>query len=281
MAQEKTAPEKDMKKYFEIPIHNIYEPHYVALFANHKPGLKIAEFLSQCAPYDQVRALYLTGDNPSFDQEIIDALGIENERVFIGPDTVKDESHIAWLKEQDIDSLICVYWPWLLKDSIFSLAKKTINFHPALLPINRGWFPHVHSLIDGSKTGVTLHMIDEGADTGDIWAQNEVLIQPTDTAKEIYERLQDEIVSLFKSKWGDIKNGEVTAVPQNHADAVYHSKKEISSLDLIDPNALYKASDLINKLRARSFGNKGFAFVEENGRRYYLNIRISESTNFE
>ena len=70
-----------------------------------------------------------------------------------------------------------------VKASAFNLAKDSVNFHPAFLPINRGWYPHVHSIVDGSKLGVTLHRIDEGADTGPIWVQKEMRLLPHDTSK--------------------------------------------------------------------------------------------------
>ncbi|RBB93134.1 formyl transferase, partial [Pseudomonas sp. MWU12-2115] len=46
-----------------------------------------------------------------------------------------------------------------------------------------------------------MHKIEDGADTGAIWAQKEIPIQALDTAKDIYDKLQFEIVDLFKEKW--------------------------------------------------------------------------------
>jgi methionyl-tRNA formyltransferase len=252
----------------------------IALFANHLPGLWVAEFLGNSSPDDLVKVLYLTGNDLSADQKIIDTLSIPQSNIFVGPEHLKNEDHIAWLSEQGINTIICVYWPWLLAEDMFTIADKTINFHPALLPINRGWFPHVHSLLDGSKTGVTLHKIEKGADTGDIWAQKEVLIQPTDTAKDIYDRLQVEIFTLFKEKWCDIKSNNIQPFPQNEDMANYHAKGEIGNLDRIDINASYKGKDLINKLRARTFGNKGFSYFEIDGEKFYINIKISKTCNF-
>jgi methionyl-tRNA formyltransferase len=252
----------------------------IALFVNHLPGLQVASFLAKQSPNDTVVALYLTGENEVFEKEIIDSLEISSNRIFVGPDTILKESHLAWLKMQEIDAIICVYWPWLLKEEVFSLAKITVNFHPALLPINRGWYPHVHSLIDGSKAGVTLHQIKEGADTGDIWIQKEVNAYPTDTAKELYERLQVEIVALFENSWANIKNGVLVPVPQDSALAVYHSKNEIESLDYIDLNKKYNGKDLLNKLKARSFGSRGFAFYEVNGEKIYIKIALSIDGRF-
>ena len=78
--------------------------------------------------------------------------------------------------------MISVFWPWLFSSRIYQAVRLTVNFYPSLLPINRGWFPHVHSLVDGSASGVTPHQIEAGADTGVIWVQKIVLHRPTDTA---------------------------------------------------------------------------------------------------
>ncbi|MBK7973132.1 MAG: hypothetical protein IPK07_07585 [Deltaproteobacteria bacterium] len=269
------------KADLEMPVHAAHEPTTIALFANHRPGLEVAGFLAGRAPHDQVRALYLTGEQPENDERIVQALGIGRERVFVGADVLKNEEHVEWFKRQQFDAVICVYWPWLLAEEVFSAVATTVNFHPALLPINRGWFPHVHSLIDGSATGVTLHRIEKGADTGAVWAQREVKILPTDTAKDIYDRLQVDIVDLFKDRWEDIECGKIAPSPQDERLAVYHSKKEIEELDRIDRNATYVAADLINRLRARTFGNRGFAYYEEDGEKIFLQIRLSRSSKME
>jgi len=256
-------------------------PTRIALFANHTPGLEVATFLAERSQNDLVCALYVTGEHPEIDQRIIDTLNLEDKNVFIGHKKILQLEHIEWFKNQKFDVIICVYWPWLLESDIYTSADKTINFHPALLPVNRGWFPHVHSLIDGSKTGVTLHMIEEKADTGPIWAQHEVAIKPTDTAKEIYNRLQREIVDLFIAKWDKIKNNELDAIPQDESKANYHAKNEIYDLDFIELTKDYSAKDLINRIRARSFGKVGFAFYEENGEKVFLNLSLSESSRFD
>jgi len=67
--------------------------------------------------------------------------------------------------------MITVYWPWLIKKNYLNTCKNSINFHPAYLPKNRGWYPHVNNILDNSVPGVTLHKIDEGIDTGPIWCK--------------------------------------------------------------------------------------------------------------
>ncbi|MEO6703228.1 MAG: phosphoribosylglycinamide formyltransferase [Jatrophihabitantaceae bacterium] len=66
-----------------------------------------------------------------------------------------------------------------------------INTHPSLLPS----FPGAHAIADalnhGVKlTGVTVHRVDAGLDSGPILAQAGVPVQPTDTADSLRERIQ-------------------------------------------------------------------------------------------
>jgi methionyl-tRNA formyltransferase len=256
-------------------------PVNIALFANHTPGVEIARFYAARAPRERIGALYVPGEQPENDGKIVDALNLDHARVFTGREVIRTKEHVEWFRAQAFDAIICVYWPWLLKEEIFSAAPVTVNFHPALLPVNRGWFPHVHSLIDGTKTGVTIHKIGAGADSGDLWAQKEVPIQPTDTARDIYERLQCEIVELFKDKWESIRDGRIQATPQDESLATYHGKKELDALDFIDADQSFKARDLINRLRARTFGSRGFAYYEDNGEKVFIKVSLSKSNKFE
>ena len=250
----------------------------IALFANHKPGLDIAKFLAHHES-SVISVLYLPGENKENDKKIFNASNIDTSKVFYG-NIAKDPKHIDWFMKQKFDSIICVYWPWLLMKEIFSSVETTVNFHPALLPINRGWFPHVHSLIDGSKAGVTLHQIAEGADTGLIWVQEEEKIISTDTAKSLYLRLQKKIVKLFIENWDKIISGKIKPIEQNEDLAIYRPKKVIEKLDYIDLNKKMKVKDLINLLRARSFGDLGFAYIENNEEKTYLNLRLSNQVKF-
>ena len=67
---------------------------------------------------------------------------------------------------------------------------RVINLHPALLPA----FPGMHAIrqaIDAGVrvTGITVHFVDEGTDTGPIIAQHAVEVLPSDTADTLAERI--------------------------------------------------------------------------------------------
>ena len=72
-----------------------------------------------------------------------------------------------------------------------ALKGKLINTHPSLLPN----FPGAHAVRDAltakvDKTGVTIHLVDEGVDTGEIIIQQEIEIEPADTEEILHERIK-------------------------------------------------------------------------------------------
>lgn len=77
---------------------------------------------------------------------------------------------------------------------------KIINTHPALLPA----FPGAHAVRDalayGVKvTGATVHIVDEGVDTGPIIAQVPVSVFPDDTEATLHERIKQQERTLIVS----------------------------------------------------------------------------------
>lgn len=68
-----------------------------------------------------------------------------------------------------------------------------LNTHPALLPAFPGAHPVVDTLAYGVKvTGATVHLVDDGVDTGPVLAQAPVDVRPGDTADELHERIKIE-----------------------------------------------------------------------------------------
>ena len=75
---------------------------------------------------------------------------------------------------------------------------RMVNTHPALLPV----FPGAHAMRDAlaagvDTTGVTVHWVDEGVDTGPVIAQVRVPIQPGDDADTLRARVQAAEKPLF------------------------------------------------------------------------------------
>ena len=110
---------------------------------------------------------------------------------FIEYDDLKDEKFIQAIKDLNIDvALVCSFnykVPKVLRDAV---KDGFINVHPALLPNYRGKNPYSSVIVNKEEfTGVTLHFMDEGFDTGDIIAQHKIAIHPKETMGTLFNRL--------------------------------------------------------------------------------------------
>lgn len=148
------------------------------------------------------------------------------------------------------------------EDIISSSNDRIINLHISYLPYNRGSHPLFWALNDGTPVGVTIHKIDKGIDTGDVYVQRLVDIDTkTETFKSAYEKLISEIEKLFKEYCDDIFNFRIVATKQI-GKGTYHKSSDLPDIQSWDTNILrfFKMSkrtdseiiDEIEKIRARN-----------------------------
>ncbi|MGZ3655796.1 MAG: formyltransferase family protein [Bdellovibrionota bacterium] len=123
------------------------------------------------------------------------------------------------------DFLVSYGYQRLLKRDVLSLFPgKAINLHISYLPWNRGADPNLWSVLENTPSGVTIHHIDEGVDTGDIIAQRQVPTLPGDTLRTKYARLQLEMQELFYENWETIRLGNGSRHPQPGGGTVHREK---------------------------------------------------------
>ena len=118
-----------------------------------------------------------------------EAAGIPN-RVFEldrYPDRgARDREMADWLQLRGVDLVVLAGYMHLLTASFLErFPDRIVNVHPSLLP----QFPGVHAIDDAlaagvQTTGVTVHYVDEGLDTGAVIRQERVAVEPRETLAE-------------------------------------------------------------------------------------------------
>lgn len=89
-----------------------------------------------------------------------------------------------------------------------------LNIHPSLLPAYRGPVPVFWQLRDGAESGVTIHYMDAGLDTGDIVAQAVVPLPDGISQADAERRLMPAGVDLLCGVLADLARGVVRRRPQ-------------------------------------------------------------------
>lgn len=104
----------------------------------------------------------------------------------------------------------------IIRQPVIDTARRPIlNLHIAYLPWNRGAHPLFWAAYEGAPTGVTIHEIDAGVDTGRICFQQQVPIDyATTTFAEGYAILRSAIEAMFVANLEAILDGGYTPVPQ-------------------------------------------------------------------
>ena len=107
--------------------------------------------------------------------------------------------------------MVVAFGQILPKDIIDYPPLKCLNIHPSLLPKYRGAAPLNWPIIRGeTKTGVTIMLMDEGMDSGDILLQQETKIGAAETYGELHDRLAELGATLLMKTIEQVVAGTVT-----------------------------------------------------------------------
>ena len=122
----------------------------------------------------------------------------------------------------------------LLKVEKFQ-SSNLFNFHFSLLPKYRGCHTNFYQIFNGEKiSGVTLHKINKGIDTGDIVDKISFKINVNDTAYQNYFKLMRHSTILFKSNFKRIINGKYKSRRQNLKKGSYFNRESVNYKNLVN-----------------------------------------------
>ena len=245
----------------------------ILYMGNNRVGLNCLTWLKERGA-DIVGLVMHSPDRAKFGDEIRQAAAMPDEHVFQGPQ-LRDPESVEVIKSLKPDIGLSVLFGYILTREFLDIFPRgAINVHPSLLPFNRGANPNVWSIVDKTPCGVTIHYIDPGIDTGAIIAQKELTVQPIDTGRSLYRKMEEQSLVLFQETWPKIERGHHTRTKQQGKGS-YHPRSDVRKIDKIDLDAEYRAGHLIDIIRALTFPPYRGAYFEHDGRKVYLELKLS------
>lgn len=165
-------------------------------------------------PLYPVRILAVGADNPADGLAHAELFGIPT--FVVSPASFPDRDSWAAalldnIRHFDPELIVLAGFMRILPPSfVRQVAPRMINTHPSLLPL----FPGAHAVHDAmvagaTETGVTIHIVDEGVDTGPHLAQAKVPVLPEDSEGDLHERIKVVERDLLVSVVRDIAEGNL------------------------------------------------------------------------
>jgi phosphoribosylglycinamide formyltransferase-1 len=123
----------------------------------------------------------------------------------------RDEAMAEWIESLQVDLIVLAGYMQLLSESFVArFRNQVVNVHPALLPSFPGLDAIGQALAAGVETtGVTVHYVDEGVDTGPVIAQREVPVPPGAGRTELEEAVHAVEHELYPEAIRMIAEGRV------------------------------------------------------------------------
>jgi phosphoribosylglycinamide formyltransferase-1 len=114
-------------------------------------------------------------------------------------DEEAERAYIGALQAAKVDLVVLAGFMRILKGEFLrTFAQRVVNIHPSLLPSFPGLEAWKQALHYGVKvTGVTVHLVDQGIDTGPILAQQTVAVLEADTPATLHARIQEAERQLY------------------------------------------------------------------------------------
>ena len=185
----------------------------------------------------EVSAVFCQPDKPSnrgkkLTASAVKKAALELELTVFQPSSLKESENIELLKSLSPDFIVVAAYGKILTKEVLDIPKfGCVNIHASLLPLWRGAAPIARSIQNGdSESGVCIMQMEQGLDTGGVYARQNVHISDTTTAGELTEQLAAVGAELLLATLPKIANG-LKPIPQEgestYADKIVKTETQI------------------------------------------------------
>ncbi|MBI2416619.1 MAG: methionyl-tRNA formyltransferase [Ignavibacteriales bacterium] len=175
---------------------------------------------------------------------------VENKIPVLQPELLQDPDFIQQLQEIKADIFVVVAFK-ILPPVVFTIPEfGSFNLHASLLPKFRGAAPIQWALIKGeTETGVTTFKLEQKVDTGNLYIQQSIAIEPEDNFGSLHDKLSVLGSSVVVQTLDLVTSGNYVLLPQDN-NAATPAPKIIKETCLIDWNK--PVGDVRNLIRGLS-----------------------------
>ena len=178
-----------------------------------------------------------------------------------------DKSYLEYIAREGLhaDLGLLLWWPKIIRSSVIGSTRiGFINTHPSLLPHNRGKHYNFWALVEQCPFGVSLHIVEEGIDSGDIVAQKEIAYTWEDTGETLYHKAIAGTKQLIVETYPDLRTLVFSSTPQELSKGSIHFSSELEAASRISLDEATTPRRLMNLLRARTFeGHPACSFCDD------------------
>lgn len=182
--------------------------------------------------------------------------------------SINEPENIEKVRQIAPDLLLSFYYRNMIKPEVLEIpAKGALNMHGSYLPKYRGRVPVNWAVINGeTETGATLHYMVAKPDAGDIVDQEKVIIEFTDTAHDVFEKVTGAAVEVLQRAWSKLVDGTAPRIPMDLANGSYFGGRKPED-GRIDWNR--SAVEIYNLIRGVTHPYPG-AFTELDGEKVII-----------
>ncbi len=188
---------------------------------------------------------------------------LEQKLPIIQPEKI-DSFAIEHIRAWKPDLIVVAAYGKILPQAVLDIPGfGCVNFHPSLLPKWRGAAPIQNAILAGEKmSGVTIMLMDQGMDTGDILKQVPVPIAPDDTTLTLTEKLVATGTTLLLETLPLWVKRQITPIKQEEKEATLCQMIERQDGHIIWTD---DAESIYNRYRALSPWPGVFTYWRKNG----------------
>lgn len=206
------------------------DPYRIAFMGSGDFGIPALQALHR-QPWAQLLALITQPDKPSGRGRKVKATPIKEEATALGipvlqPATLRSPDAIAEIQALRPDVIVvAAYGQWIPPEVFAFPPFHSVNIHPSLLPRHRGAAPAMSAILAGdTETGVTIILVSEEMDAGDILNQAKMPISPEDTTGSLMQKLAHLGASLILDTLPRWLTGQMQPIPQDHSQATWFKR---------------------------------------------------------